>query len=68
MTWYEIYDDCYINTDNIIEISVKQQPSGNWGLWGEFVSGKSGFIISGRSEEEAKTLLEDLICYVEKRR
>ena len=68
MTWYEIYDDCYINTDNIIKLEAKKHPNQKYdcGIWADYVDHNGEWVIYGRTEDAVKRIVKEMISQVEK--
>lgn len=67
MTWYEIYDNCYINLDKFWKIEVEQNLDGLYCLYGHRMENEVELLMTRDREDELVTILKD-IMYVSRDR
>lgn len=60
MTWYEIYDDCYINLSSFWKFEIEQAPTDIWCIYG-FRGDGVECLVKRERPDELHTILKDMM-------
>ena len=62
MTWYEIYDDSWVNLDHIQALDIFMNHIDDFGIRA-FYKDKIEMLITGRTEREIQNILKDMMAH-----